>query len=122
MYIGIFAPGFQLAELQDLTDPVTVAEEGTSVTDKKVMAPVYRAIRIARVEKAEGSYKLCTKKLCSYKLCYNMYKMDQSFMLLSTVFNSYVRFKKNLLLKMIRNLAFLKCSPHSIAQPAPAFS
>lgn len=45
-----FVPGFKLSEMKDLTDPLTLAEEGTSVTNKKVMDIVYRAIKIAKIQ------------------------------------------------------------------------
>ena len=45
-----FVPRFKLSEMKDLTDPLTLAEEGTSVTNKKVMDIVYRSIKIAKIE------------------------------------------------------------------------
>jgi hypothetical protein len=44
--------------LKDLTDPLTLAEEGTSVTNKKVMEQVFRAIRIAKITPFKGIHKI----------------------------------------------------------------
>ena len=48
-------PNFQLSELTDLTDPLTLAEEGTSVTRKKQLEGVFRTIKHEEDDTREGT-------------------------------------------------------------------
>ena len=48
-------PNFQLSELTDLTDPLTLAEEGTSGTSKKQKEGVFRTIKHEEDDTSEGT-------------------------------------------------------------------
>ena len=48
-------PNFQLSELKDLTDPLTLAEEGTSVTNKTQMERIFRTLKQAEDDSTEGN-------------------------------------------------------------------